>query len=322
MALISGHLLRYSMITPIVKLTVLSVALRDLRFQEVMMMCGTFFLHELKNMKLRDLDVSEDPSILVKLFGHPFKPRKKSSPEALALIPQKRTNEYPWGERVPLSRLVDLLNSVPEQFIKKHVVPQMSHPDSAKIFMYFTKQIGWLLKEDRRGPELDPRNLADAMQLWSVSKLQDRFHGIYLSPTFGGLICTGRLPQTQFKDQMEFFFPSKEKLDGSSIKAFPSEHHASYISCYYQILDSHSQEHVIKLKSDLGKIFDSLQCLPACTRDGKITNIWTENEAGQLQFLTNSKLYRLKAVSENSRKRRERAQLHMRLASQKVFDML
>src|SRR5882762_1005085 len=102
MSLVIGHLLRYSIITPTSKNAVITKGLRDLRFEEVMMGWGAFFLHDLdlKKMELRAIP-GADPTELIKTFKIPFEhASKEKEPPLLKLSHQRASEDYPWGEMV------------------------------------------------------------------------------------------------------------------------------------------------------------------------------------------------------------------------------
>ncbi|PPQ90204.1 hypothetical protein CVT25_001657 [Psilocybe cyanescens] len=303
MSLVIGHLLHHSLVTPIIKNMPITAVFRELRFEEVMMGWGIFLLHDLDWKKMKLLGVpDEDSAGLVNAYKLPFKQAtlKKEVP-LLKLCPQAISKDYPWGEMVTDSRLKELLQTVPSQFLKTpspQLPGDLTHPDSALIFMAFTTQI-WLLLSHQFNfvPDAPPRNLEEATAIWTLVNMQKLFGDISVLPTYDGVeqeLETGRPGNIIFRRRRKFFFPEPDRLDESPLKPFTT-HNAYYLHTYHAILATQTKQQVEKLNHDLDVIFDTLQCLPASVYDRKRDLIWKTRE-GKLEFVVNAIYYRVKGI--------------------------
>ena len=73
MSLIIGYLLRHSLVTPSIKNASIAEVFRELRFEEVMMGWGAFFLHDLDLNKMKLYTVpKQDTTGLIKAYKTPF----------------------------------------------------------------------------------------------------------------------------------------------------------------------------------------------------------------------------------------------------------
>ena len=101
MSLIIGYLLRHVLVTPSIKDPDITYALRELRFEEVIMSHGIFFLHELdlKKNQVPGLS-SKDSKRLSEAYDTPFKLEKssKEAPPQMQLTSRRATEDYPWGK--------------------------------------------------------------------------------------------------------------------------------------------------------------------------------------------------------------------------------
>jgi hypothetical protein len=302
MSLVIGHLLKYSLITPSNKNAIVTNVLRDLRFEEVMMGWGAFFLHDLdlEKMKLRAIP-EEDSTELIKTFKIPFDHApKEKEPPPLKLSHQRASEDYPWGEIVTDSRLKELIMTVPDQFLKVPIhTPSgtLKHPDSSPLFMSFTHQI-WDLLSNKFSISVDiPQSLEDAMHVWTLKSIKKLSGNISVIPTYDGLIRQqGKMKPTDiFGDRRKIFFPTRAELDGSPLRPFVNVN-TYYLRSYFDILETQSQEQIENLHHDLDLIFSTLQCLPASVYERKKWIIW-KARGGKLEFVTNALYYRVKGIS-------------------------
>jgi hypothetical protein len=302
MSLIIGHLLKYSMITPSNKNAIVANVLRDLRFEEVMMGWGAFFLHDLdlEKMKLRAIPV-EDSTELIKTFKIPFEHAlKEKEPPPLKLSHQRASKDYPWGDIVTHLRLIELITTVPDQFLKVPIhTPSgsLKHPDSSLLFMSFTHQI-WLLLSDQFSTCVSiPQSLEDAMDVWTLKSIRKISGNISVFPTYDGLIRQqGKTKPTEiFGNRRKIFFPTPDELDSSPLRPFKNLN-VYYLRSYCDILETQSQEQIENLNHDLDLIFSTLQCLPASVCERKKWIIW-KTHGGKLEFVTNALYYRVKGIS-------------------------
>jgi len=302
MSLIIGHLLKYSLITPSSKNAIITKVLRDLRFEEVMMGWGAFFLHDLdlKKMKLCAIP-AEDPTELIKTFKIPFEHApKEKEPPPLKLSRQRASEDYPWGEMVTHLRLIELITTVPEQFVKApiHALSgSLKHRDSSPLFMSFTHQI-WLLLSDQFATCVSiPESLEDAMDVWTLKSIREISANISFLPTYDGLIRQkGKMKPTEiFGNRRKVFFPTPDELEGSPLQPF-KDLSTYYLWSYIHILDTQTEEQIENLNHDLDLIFSSLQCLPASGCETRKQTIW-KTHGGKLEFLINALYYRVKGIS-------------------------
>lgn len=305
MSLIIGHLLRYSLVTPRIKDIIITKVLRDLRFEEVLMGWGAFFLHDLdlKKMKLHAIP-GEDPTELIKTYKTPFEQvPKEKEPPALKLSGQRASEDYPWGETVTHLRLMELITTVPDQFLKTPVhTPSgsLKHRDSSPIFMSFTHQI-WFLLSDQFSTTLQgdiPGSLEDAMDVWTVRGVRKILGNISVLPTYDGLLIRQRgkmKPKEIFGNRRKIFFPPPDELEGSPLQPF-THHNIYYLWSYCRILETQTEEQIENLNHDLDLIFSTLQCLPASVCEQKKHTIWKTHN-GKLEFVVNALYYRAKGIS-------------------------
>ena len=322
MSLLILYLLRHSLTTPSIKSIELSRIFRELRFEEVMMGWGCFFLHELDLKRIRIPAMpEEDSTALIKEYKAPFqmKPSQGKKPAPSELISHHRsTTLYPWGRIVSESRLIELINTVPQQFLKKIVhlsKTSLRHPDSSLIFMSFTSEIWLLLAKQFRVSTAEvnaPIDLEAAMDIWSLKSIRMICDEVTIHPTHDLLKKMGpvKKPKTEevFGGKQKFFFPSPIDLDASPLKPF-TMHETCYLSRYHHVLNNQSAEEIENLDMDLDDIFSKLQCLPAAINERGKHTIW-KTEGGRVKFLINSLYYRIEGVLiEREACVRRRAQL-------------
>ncbi|KAF8803046.1 hypothetical protein BYT27DRAFT_7226128 [Phlegmacium glaucopus] len=331
MSLIIVHLLRHSLVTPIIKDVVVAQVLRELRFEEVMMGWGAFFLHDLdlKRMKLPAVP-GEDPKSLVKAYKTPFKPDapKEKVPPPLKLSHERVSKDYPWGEMVAQSRLIELIQTVPDQFLKTPInMPSgsLKHRDSSPIFMSFTHQIWLLLAGQFSSKAVEvPGNLKEAMDVWTLKSIQKMYGNIIsVLPTQDGLIQeTEKIkPRETFGNRRKIFFPTPDELEGSPLQPF-TDHPTYYLFSYHHILDNQTEEQIENLNHDLDLIFSKLQCLPASMRERKKVTIW-KTHAGNLEFVVNALYYRIKGIStEKESPAQRRSQLNAPAFRKKLYEKM
>lgn len=263
---------------------------------------GAFFLHDLdlKKMKLHGIP-EEDSTDLIKTFKSPFEhAQKEKEPPSLKLSHQRASEDYPWGEMVSHSRLIELIKTVPDQFLKAPIhspYESLKHPDSSPLFMSFTHQI-WLLLSDQFSTSVGiPQNLEDAMNIWTLKSIRKISGNISVFPTYDGLIQqqAKMKPTDNFGNRRKIFFPPPDELHGSPLQPF-NDLNDYYLRTYYNILETQPQGQVDNLNHDLDLIFSTLQCLPASVCDGKKRIIW-KTHGGKLEFVTNALYYRVKGIS-------------------------
>ncbi|KDR65181.1 hypothetical protein GALMADRAFT_148904 [Galerina marginata CBS 339.88] len=306
---VNGYLLRHVMVTPLVKNRYLAEALRDLRSREIMATFGAFFLHNLDTGAMYLPDISqEDNAEMRKLMGDPLarleRGRKVAPPPPLALTLDGTLGDYPWGEFISSNRLKDLLETVPEQFLKEYQSDEfnLSNDYTGDLFVAFSQQI-WLplssVAIGRHPPY--PITLDQAVSMWNFTELRKYCASIeLLQCTFGlqGIQSRAATSQLSFGERRSIFFPSPENYASYSghWKSF-GMHETGYISMYHNILKRSTQQVAEILNADLDLIFSGLQCLPLSSGDPKKGTIWTSHH-GRVQFITNPKCYPIRGIGK------------------------
>lgn len=287
------------MVTPVSRLDVLVTALRDLRFQEVMMSFGYFALHNvnISQASLSDID-KEDPQKLqmaYKLRTH----KSRAAPTTMRLLPNV-SEEYPWGNFLTIERLKELLRGEPSQFLRDPDAVEeksLKHLDSSRLFTLFSQQI-WILLVENNQSQQPAGNLEEAMARWSHNEIQQTGYSITFLPTYEGLPTQGdpKLPQTpSFLEARGLFFPDRNDLKNHPCRCFADYGHG-YLFQYYNILENGSPIDAEDLNDDLNCIFALLQCLPGSSQHKTRTVIWRYSDENELLFIANPRYYRAEGV--------------------------
>jgi hypothetical protein len=328
MSLIIGYLLRHVLVTPSIKDPDVTYALREMRFEEVIMSHGIFFLHELdlKKNQVPGLS-SKDSKRLSEAYDTPFKLEKstKEAPPQMQLTSRCATEDYPWGKMVTYSQLNKIIQTVSNQLLKTpDMFPpdSLKHPDSALLFMSFTSQI-WLLIAGgfTVDSETSYENLEDAIGVWTLENIREKCSdSIIVHPTYDGLVVERKTKsKDMFGGRRKFFFPLKDDLNGSPLEAF-AKYDPYYLNMYHQILETQEEESIRKLDEDLDLIFSKLQCLPASVRERNKDVLWTTHE-GKLEFVLNAAYYRIGGVFfEKESRVVRRAQLTNTAIDKKLYE--
>lgn len=323
MSIIFGHLMRHVMVTPSQREPELRHALRELRFEEVMMSFGIFFVDLSPRTLASQYIQREDPHILAIAHKTPFHNTVKSKYKIQdsTLIPRIASGAYPWGAHLGISKLNELLLENSDQFLRDPILlteDDMRHPDSAQIFRSFSSDIWLLADEYLSGARNDQYpTLSGAMESWTTQGIQRRCHEIILLPTFDQLQVTGKLSQRQFSGKRSFFFPPEDALGSHPCKGFTVTDN-TYLSIYYRSLKAGSSDSRIRLNSDLDSILEALQCLPACHKERGKQVIWRVSN-GRLQFETNSAYYPITGVSAERTQVTRRAQVGAATLKKKLY---
>jgi hypothetical protein len=300
--------MRHVMVTPHVRHSFLAKALRDLRFQEVMMSFGVFFLQELDVEKglLPDIQEADDPEVQ-RIYGkslnhQPLTKQKTWKSPHLALTKHALEKEYPWGTSLSWKLLEELLYTVPDQFLG----PVDIHEDSLNLqeskflFMQFTGEI-WLSVHVHylKGGQCPVfHTFQDAINLWTVDGLKTFVTDFKILPSGNGLPgCPPRhvFSQQSFEDRMSIYFPSPSEVSPQSSILKHYSHHMAYLNVYHTYLKEFGPHKKGLLDSDLKLIFSHLQCLPAAAGDKKPHVFWQAHQ-NKLQFIANSRYYKISDI--------------------------
>jgi hypothetical protein len=328
MSLIIGYLLRHVLVTPSIKDGDVSYALRELRFEEIMMSYGIFLLHDL-NLKKNQLPglSSEDSKGLCEAYDTPFQLEKstKKAPPPMQLTSRRATTDYPWGKMVTYSQLKEIIQTVPNQLLKTpdpFPPDSLKHPDSTLLFMSFTSQIWLLIAEGFTiNSQTSFEDLEDAIGFWTLKSIREKCSdSIILHPTYDGLVVERKTKAKEiFGERKKFFFPLKDEMDSSPLQAF-SKYDPYYLYAYHQILETQEDELIRKVDEDLDLIFSTLQCLPASVRERNKDVLWTTHE-GKLEFVLNAAYYRIGGVFfEKESRVVRRAQLTNTAVDKKLYE--
>lgn len=148
-----------------------------------------------------------------------------------------------------------------------------------------------------------PKDLKEAMELWSIQSLMMLLTNVSFKASNNGLLgnVTGRR-NLSFKDMVHVFFPVPEFNIGEKsvwhpflTKGYIQEFHATL----YPMMESDTSS----LLHALGKILGRIQCLPnalACTQKS-CGRLWEQFEGG-IRMLTNPIFYKIERVGKAKRK--------------------
>jgi hypothetical protein len=305
------YLIRHIMVTPTIRNTFLNEALRDLRYASVMERFGIFFLHDLKLrngvLYLRELP-QEDPIEVVHLYGASLKSRMATVIDRPHRLIETTQQDYPWGADPSWSRIQQLLETEPENFLGKWKLDDdwmdPEHFLSEQLFILFTTQL-WLSITEQfvsAGVLPNPITLEDAMETWTISSI----HSI-LGPTLCRFLPSsnglqGKLPPNQhhqlsFRQRRTLYFPDPATEINNNSIWHPYTEKSGYIFTYHQYLREWANEDVIRLHNNLDNIFHQLQCLPLTLVHNKNKSIWSAT-SGKVNFITNSKFYPIREVGK------------------------
>lgn len=330
------HLMRHVMVTPQIEYNFLSSSLRDLRFEEVMMTFGLFFIQglDVKAGVIPDIP-EEDDAEAQKAYGKaivklpPKNVGLKHLPLELTKHAQKK--QCPWGTSVAWAVLEDLLSTIPSQFLRPVDFDQgdLLLQESKFLFMQFSGEI-WLSSHShylRHSERPKVKDFDAAMAMWTVDGLQGLVRDFIILPSGNGLPgCPPRHPHSQqsFEDRMLTYFPPPNAISSPKMSLL---HHYSrdmaYLEVYHGYLRDWDEKMRNRLNSDLRMIFAHIQCLPTatCGKSQKTLVIW-EARRGKLQFVANPKYYPLHAIGHPIRPTHatHKAQLPGTTIQQRVFE--
>jgi hypothetical protein len=299
------------MVTPRVTHNFLAEALRDVRFEEVMMSFGVFFLQELDMENGLIPDIQEEDDLEVQrtygkaAINKAFQKQATSNCPSLALKKHALEKEYPWGASIPWKVLEELLSTVPDQFLSPVDFDESSLglQESKFLFIQFSGEI-WLSAHSyylKGGQSPELHTLQDAINMWTVDGLKKIVTDLIILPSGHGLPgCPPRHAQSQlsFENRMSIYFPSPSVVSSQQTSLWKHySHHMAYLDVYYKYLKELDAEKGSLLDSDLRLIFSHLQCLPTAAGDKKPHVVWQAHQK-KLQFVANSRYYRISEIGQ------------------------
>jgi hypothetical protein len=326
--------MRHIMVTPHISHQFLARSLRDLRFEEIMMGFGMFFLQELDLETIFLPDIQDDDGGEVqKAYGNAIKAHKKKRNSQdypiLALTSHARQKEYPWGSNISWKTLENLLSTIPDQFLQK---VEFDHknlhlPESKLLFIQFSGEI-WLSTHTSylkggQCPYFD--NFKAAMDLWTVEGLQKVVTSFRIIPSGHGLHgCPPRHTHSQqsFQDRMSIYFPLPSMVSSKQGSLWQHySHNTAYLGVYHRYLKVWDRGKTNLLNDDLRLIFSHLQCLPMDAHNKPTPIIWQAHQ-NKLQFIANPKYYPIIKIGQPSKigQTTQKAQLPSTIIEQKIFE--
>jgi hypothetical protein len=290
------------MVTPQVTHKFLQDAIRSLRFDGIMNICGIVFLHDLevRSCKLREID-RKDPAKLVALYGYKNKRAEVVRPLQITKTFERET--FPWGPAPSWQRIQELLKTECSTFMRTwEFNPEVESSPYQKLFKVFTRDV-WLsigshIIDANKLP--NPRSLEEAMRAWTPHAIEttlgkDQCHFL---PSAHGL--AGKYPKNiqskSFVQMRHIFFPGLDVDIRTDSIWSAYTHPGAYINIYHHYLTNLEDDDIMRLTDYLDQIFSNLQCLPASkSPDTRGTKIWSTVK-GKIQFVTNSSFYRIQEV--------------------------
>lgn len=274
-----------------------------------------FFLHDLKLKKkvlyLKELP-DDDSAQVIQTYGQSLKkkPNVTQVNQPYHLIEAYHRDDYPWGPDPSWSRIHQLLETEPENFIREwRLDDSWEHPKqlyTQLLFTKFTHQLWLSLAESfaSSGVLPKPTTFEDAMETWTVSEIQSTIGSSYCQFVASSHGLKGKLPPSHSRDlsfsaRRQIFFPSPDlEILVNSIWE-PYAQPQGYISDYHNCLNNWDKDDVNQLHHDLDDIFSQLQCLPVgglSVKKGKQA-IWAV-KSGKIQFISNPKFYRIREIGK------------------------
>lgn len=303
-SLVLLHLIRCSMVTPIVKMRAVRDALRDVRFCSIPLRFGMFFLHEFEIGSRMLKEVVDDPPEIQQLYR---KTRNTFNHSNLKLVRgQHVTKMYPWGATPSWVMVKSLLENAPEDFVnpwEMTVCPHTNYLFNA-LFVHFTRNLWTALGESviSESQIPDPDTLDKAMASWTVKGVLELLgkETTKFLPSCNGL--PGKFPKAlqkslSFKERARVFFPAPGTVISAKSIWRPFFEGRAYVGLYHSYLKDWSETQTADLEDFLDEIFDNLQCLPPLAKFGD--RIWS-GESGKVQFIVNPKFYKIQGIGSSS----------------------
>ena len=172
------------------------------------------------------------------------------------------------------------------------------------LFLQFTIDYFLTLSADilQNATPPTPKNLEEAMELWTLPSLMRLLKDVYLKPFNHALVenVPGRR-NPSFKATIHLFFPDPE-LNIWECSVWHPFLIKGYIREFHETIYPITEKDSAFLLQNLGKIFGRVQCLPnavACTTKA-CGRLWEQFE-GDVQMLTNLIFYKIERVGKAKR---------------------
>ena len=305
------HLIRHICHSPIIEKDYLRDALRDVRFEEVRETFGMFFLHDLDmdNLYITEI-IAEDPPQCRRQFES-YKNRRAN--RFVAKVPPAQSTEasaeFPLGRTPSYHDLQYFLANSKEPWTIFRDWQWVSDFDqsvskvAADLFIMFTREfMNSLRLENLRGGYPNPKDLAEAMETWTVKSICLDLVSPHFVASNYRLAGTFKGPRDKAPNHLNIFFPrEKDGLEGSHWGPMLE---VGYLREYFQFKATKAPEDFDRLRRDIQMILNELQCIPISLPPGgnvRYGKLWVANQRG-LQMWTNSTFYKLVSISAGNSK--------------------
>jgi hypothetical protein len=304
------HMLRHIPHSPPARTGYLRDALRDLHFEKVMDKFGTFFLHDLDLEEASLPSINEDDTDECLLAMGRCKSLKqikeKMAVDAMVIANEEPTAQFPIGSAPTWEKITSTMVRNPKLLMSQWAWDEKwaMRSTAGRLFVQFTTNYFLTLSEGvlRHSKPPKPKDLKEAMELWSVRSLMALLIDVSFKPSNNGLLgnVTGRR-NPSFKDMVHIFFPDSE-FDIREKSVWHPFLTKGYIREFHTTIYSMTEKDSASLLRALGRILGRVQCLPnavACTQRA-CGRLWEQFEGG-VRMLTNPVFYKIERVGKAKR---------------------
>ena len=305
------HMMRHVPHSPQASADYLKAALVEVSFDKVMERFGTFFLQDL------DLEHAHMPRIIEednveclavmsrnKSLTHIKKERRAAMIEATGV--DEPTEQFPIGNAPSWNEIVSAIEQHPTLLISEWIWNDKwgSKSTAARLFVDFTIDYFLTLSSDALTPLgfSKPKDLKDAMELWTVRALLNILNVVSFKASNHGLVgkVNGKR-HTGFMDLANVFFPVPE-LDIRKDSVWNPFLEKGYIKEFHETMDELTDRDSSSLIFLLQKIFGRLQCLPSALPCSTRTvgRLWEQFDGG-VKMLTNPISYKIEMIGKAKR---------------------
>jgi hypothetical protein len=301
------HMLRNIPHSPVAQTGYLRDALRHVHYDKVMDEFGTFFLHKLDLEKAVLIQIEEqdtdERALAMGWLKSVAKTKEKRAMEEAVMAIKEPTEQFPIGYAPTWEEVLSTMARNPTLLMSKWVCEERwdTRSTAGRLFLQFIIDYFLTLSTDilRNATLPIPKNLEEAMELWTLPSLMRPFKDVYVKPS--GLV--GNVPQRSpsFKDMVHLFFPDPE-LNIQECSVWHPFLIKGYIRELHETIYSMTEKDSASLLQNLGKIFGRVQCLPnavACTT--KACGGLCEQFEGGVWILTNPIFYKIERVGKAKR---------------------
>jgi len=300
------HLIKLVNHTPIPMAPYLCDALKDLHYDQVVERFGMFFLHELdlRHGTIGGIDLVDSAACQYDMGRS--KLARKPPPAKALLTDADPTAQFPLGSCPTWADIVHVLHHEPLKLVREWMWdPNIDFNAVASgLFVNFTKHY-WLTIQGSAllGDIPNPRDLEEAMAVWTVSSLVERLSEVTFLASNHGLRGKFHGKRHQgFRDWMTVFFPGRHAA-AHRHSVWRELAQGGYIGEYHKVLESIGELERRSLTSTLEEIFANLQCIPNAlpTTSTSPGRLWITSDA-KIEFWVNPVHYMIEKVSPGSRK--------------------